>query len=148
MHAPTRAHQASPLTGSRRLSAPAMTRVAAVGTLAVWLGFTAPWALAKLPAPSPEAAAKAEEAKAKTAWSDKVAAFQLCKSQDRTAAAYQKAAAAAGRASSAPVATAPCADPGPFVPPAAASAAPAVAAAVAAPPKAPEATVAAPAPKK
>lgn len=45
---------------------------------------------AKLPALSPEAQAKAEEAKQKTAWSDKVAAYQLCKAQDRVAAAYRQ----------------------------------------------------------
>ena len=45
---------------------------------------------AKLPPLSPEAQAKAEEAKQRTAWSDKVAAFQLCKAQDRVAAAYQQ----------------------------------------------------------
>ena len=89
---------------------------------------------AKLPAPSPEAKAKAEEAKAKTAWSDKVAAFQLCKAQDRVAAHYQKDKNIKPAAS-----TAACADPGPYVPPDTAAAAPApgavapVAAAVVAP---------------
>ena len=69
---------------------------------------------AKLPALSAEAKAKAEEAKAKTAWSDKVAAFQLCKSQDKVAAQYwkTKGAAASGVAASIPA----CADPGPYVP--------------------------------
>lgn len=91
---------------------------------------------AKLPPPSPEAQAKAAEAKAKAAWGDKVAAFQLCKAQDRAAAAYYKAAKAAGRDTHAATATPPCADPGPFVynPEAAAPApAPAPAAAPAAP---------------
>ena len=36
-------------------------------------------ALAKLPPQSDEAKAKAAETAAKTAWSDKVASFQLCK---------------------------------------------------------------------
>ena len=45
---------------------------------------------AKLPPLSPEAQAKAEEAKQKTAWTDKVAAYQLCKAQDRLAAAYRQ----------------------------------------------------------
>ncbi len=81
--------------------------------------------LAKLPAPSDEAKAKAAEAAAKTAWSDKVAAYQLCKAQDRVAAGYQAAAKKAGHPASAPVETPACADPGPFayVPPAPASAA-------------------------
>ena len=64
---------------------------------------------AKLPPVSPEAQAKAEEAKQKTAWSDKVAAFQLCKAQDRVAAAYQQkkvGQAAPAAASAAAVATA------------------------------------------
>jgi hypothetical protein len=69
-------------------------------------------AVAKLPAPTPEAAAKADEAKAKTAWSDKVAAYQLCKAQDKIAVAYRGAATKASDAQ--PVATPPCTDPGPF----------------------------------
>lgn len=66
-------------------------------------------ALAKLPAPSDEAKAKAEEAKAKTAWAGKVDAFKLCKAQDAVVAHYKKAALAKGAAAST------CADPGPFV---------------------------------
>jgi len=71
-------------------------------------------AVAKLPALSPEAKAKADEAKAKTAWTDKVAAYKLCQSMDRTAAHYVKTAKASGKEVPAPVATPPCADPGPF----------------------------------
>ena len=86
--------------------------------------------LAKLPPLSPEAQAKADETKQKTAWSDKVAAYQLCQAQDRVAAAYRKAkgaqpkaqaaaapadAAAATPAASAAPATPPCQDPGPYV---------------------------------
>lgn len=81
-------------------------------------------AQAKLPTPelSPEAKAKAEEAKAKTAWSDKVAAFKLCQSMDRTAAHYYKT---SGKDPKSATTTAPCADPGPFAyTPAAAPAAP------------------------
>ena len=101
---------------------------------------------AKLPPLSPEAQAKAEEAKQRTAWSDKVAAYQLCKAQDRVAAAYQQkksgqpapaaasaaaVATAAGTpaAPAAPAAPAPAAVPPTEAPPAAtpvASAAPAV----------------------
>ncbi|MEO5735184.1 MAG: hypothetical protein ABIN96_00260 [Rubrivivax sp.] len=45
-------------------------------------------AIAKLPPPSDEAKAKASEAAAKTAWSGKVGAYQLCKTQDRLSTAY------------------------------------------------------------
>lgn len=90
-------------------------------------------ALAKLPAPSDEAKAKAAEAAAKTAHAGKVDAYQLCKSQDKVVAHYQKASKTANK--SAKPATPPCADPGPFVyTPAAA--APAVPAPVAAAPAA------------
>jgi len=86
--------------------------------------------LAKLPPLSPEAQAKADETKQKTAWSDKVAAYQLCQAQDRVAAAYRKAkgaqpkaqtatapadTAAATPAASAAPAIPPCQDPGPYV---------------------------------
>ena len=49
-------------------------------------------ALAKLPAPSDEAKAKAAEAAAKTAWSNNVANYQLCRSMDTVAAGYKLAA--------------------------------------------------------
>jgi len=72
-------------------------------------------ALAKLPAPSDEAKAKAAEAAAKTAWSNKVANYQLCKSMDKVATAYQAQAKKEGKAVKAPATTDACADPGPFV---------------------------------
>lgn len=65
-------------------------------------------ATAKLPALSDDAKAKAAETQAKTAHGAKVAAFQLCLSQDKVALKFADKARAA-----APV---PCADPGPFVP--------------------------------
>ena len=68
-------------------------------------------ALAKIPAPSDEAKAKAAEAAAKTAHAGKVDAYLLCKSQDKVAAQYRKSAKATGK----PVAMPPCVDPGPFV---------------------------------
>lgn len=73
-------------------------------------------AFAKLPAPNltPEAKAKAAEATAKTAWSGKVEAYQLCQSQDQVAAKYRASAAAAGKQLPPAPATPPCADPGPF----------------------------------
>ena len=68
--------------------------------------------------PAPEAAkATAAEAAAKSAWSDKIAAYQLCQTQDRIAEAYRKDAKAHGKAAPTPVSTAACQDPGPFVTP-------------------------------
>ncbi len=100
-------------------------------------------AAAKLPAPSDEAKAKAAEAAAKAGHGNKVAAYQLCKSMDKTAASYYKSAKAAGKETRPPVETPACADPGPFVytPPAAATAsAGPVAAPAAAAPAAPAAS--------
>lgn len=69
-------------------------------------------AMAKLPAPTDEAKAKADEAKAKTAWGDKIAAYKLCLAQDKTVAYYLKSKAPTGK----PVDGLPaCADPGPYV---------------------------------
>jgi hypothetical protein len=79
----------------------------------VLAGLAAP-AAAKLPPLSEEAKAKAAEATARTGWTNKVAEFQLCKTMDRVAATYQEQAKQAGKAAPAPVATPPCADPGPF----------------------------------
>ena len=101
-------------------------------------------AMAKLPALSDEAKAKAAEAAAKTAYGNKVADFQLCKSREKVAAHYYKTAKASGKPTNPPVATPPCVDPGAFV-----AAAPAAPAAVAAAPAAgakPAAPGAAPAP--
>ena len=99
-------------------------------------------AMAKLPAPSDEAKAKAAEAAAKTAHGNKVADYQLCKSREKVAAHYYKTAKATGKPTTPPVATPACADPGPYV---AAPAAPAVAAAPAPAAAKPGATPAAPA---
>ena len=71
---------------------------------------------AKLPALSDEAKAKAAEAAAKAAWTDKVGLYQLCKSMDRVADTYRKSSTAAGK--DVPGATAtPCVDPGPYATP-------------------------------
>lgn len=86
---------------------------------------------AKLPAPTPEDKAKADETKNKTAWSDKVAAYKLCQSQDRVAAQYFKATGKEPKAATTP----PCTDPGPYAPMAAASAPPLEAAGAHSPPK-------------
>lgn len=72
-------------------------------------------AVAKLPPLSPEAKAKADETKAKTAHTDKVAAYKLCQSMDRTAAHYFKTAKASGKDVKPATETPACADPGPFV---------------------------------
>lgn len=84
---------------------------AAVGTLGLGLLLAAGAAWAKLPPPSDEARALADAAKAKTAWSAKVAAYKLCLAQDRAVLRYKKQAAQPGTK---PAASA-CADPGPFV---------------------------------
>jgi len=57
-------------------------------------------ALAKLPTPvlDDAAKAKADEAKAKTAHATKVDAYKLCLSMDKAAAHYHKTAAAAAKA--------------------------------------------------
>ena len=88
-------------------------------------------AVAKLPALSDEAKAKAAETAAKTAHGNKVADFQLCKSREKVAAHYYKTAKATGAKANAPTATPACVDPGVYKPAeqAAAPAAPAPAAA-------------------
>ena len=74
-------------------------------------------ATAKIPAPVLDDAgkAKAAETAAKTAWSGKADSYQLCKSQDKSAAMYYKTAKATGKPTKPATATPPCADPGPFV---------------------------------
>jgi hypothetical protein len=71
---------------------------------------------AKLPAPvlTDEAKAKAEEAKAKTAWAAKVDSYKLCLSMDRAAGNYFKTAASTGKSVKPAAALPACADPGPF----------------------------------
>lgn len=74
-------------------------------------------AYATLP-PAPEAAKEqAKEAAAKTAWQDKVGAYQLCLAQDQVANRYRKDVSGGGKAAPTPVSTAACQDPGPFVTP-------------------------------
>jgi hypothetical protein len=90
-------------------------------------------AVAKLPAPSDEAKAKAAETAAKTAHGNKVADFQLCKTREKVAAHYYKTAKSTGAKTNPPTATPACVDPGVYKPadtaaaPAAAPAAPAAA---------------------
>jgi hypothetical protein len=97
-------------------------RVHQLGALVIAAAFVGV-ATAKLPALSEEAKAKAAETKAKADWTSKVAAYQLCKAQDKTVARYQADAAKAGRDAKPGTAGAACTDPGPFVAPAAAPAA-------------------------
>ena len=73
-----------------------------------------------MPAPTEDAKAKAAEAAAKSAWTDKVAAYQLCQAQDRVAAKYRSVAMSSGKPTLPAMTTAPCADPGPYVAPMAA----------------------------
>jgi hypothetical protein len=79
-------------------------------------------ASATLPPPSDEAKAKAAEAAAKAAHGSKVAAYQLCRSQDRVAADYFAAAKKSGTEVQPALPTPPCVDPGAFVPAAPAAA--------------------------
>ncbi|WP_309683528.1 hypothetical protein [Polaromonas sp.] len=71
--------------------------------------------LAKLPALSDDAKAKAAEAAAKTAWTGKVEAYQLCTVQDKVAAGYFQSSKAAGKETKPAAATPACTDPGAFV---------------------------------
>jgi len=114
-----------------------MKTVLTTAALIVAAGF----AVAKLPPVDDAAKAKAAEAAAKAAWQARADAYQLCKSQDKVAAAYGKnkvaarkdekaakpasapavaaapASAPASAASGTPVAyspPSPCLDPGPF----------------------------------
>jgi predicted lipid-binding transport protein (Tim44 family) len=67
-------------------------------------------AMAALPPLTPEQAEAAALAKAKTAYGDRVGAYQLCQAQNRVADRYRVAGAPAPAA---------CVAPPPFVPPAA-----------------------------
>ncbi|MCJ7799918.1 MAG: hypothetical protein MUP33_09225 [Polaromonas sp.] len=89
-----------------------MKKLLIVGLLAGASGM----ALAKLPALSDEAKAKAAEAAAKAAWAGKVDAYKLCKSQDKVAASYHLSAKAAGKETKPAMVLPACADPGAFSP--------------------------------
>ena len=91
-----------------------MKKLLIPGMLAGLLLSTSTMALAKLPPPSDEARAKAAEAAAKAAWSGKVAAYQLCKVQDKVVADYLASAKAAGKEAGAATPGPACADPGAF----------------------------------
>lgn len=112
-------------------------KTAAGALIALALVHASVWA--KLPPPSAEAKAKADETAAKTAHQGKVDAFLLCKSMDKVAARYQAEARKAGKAVKPSAGLAPCADPGKFVytPPAATPVVTTAAAPAAAPPPTP-----------
>ncbi|WP_025916243.1 hypothetical protein [Herminiimonas sp. CN] len=81
-------------------------------------------AVAKLPPLSEEAAAKAAEAKAKTAWASKLDAYKLCLSQDKVVARYRQEKSTSAQPADA---TPACSDPGPYVAASAVAAGPAAA---------------------
>ena len=91
-----------------------VARVIAAGLIA---GVFATSAAAKLPPPTDTAKAQAVETAAKAAWSDKLAAYELCLRQDRIAEAYRGNLRAAGKNATASMPTAPCSNPGPYVSP-------------------------------
>lgn len=126
----------------------AFTNILSKLSLAALIGLAAAAVSAKLPAPSDEAKAKAAATAAKTAWTDKVSAYQLCQAMNRVADGYRKEAKAAGRETQAAVETPACVDPGAFVPPVAVAAASAPATAPATAPASPAVPSAAPAPVK
>ncbi|MDQ0143931.1 hypothetical protein [Cupriavidus necator] len=96
-----------------------MTRILMLIAVAAGAAGTfAPGALAKLAPPTEAQQAKAADTRARAAWSDKVAAYQLCRAQDKTAAHYFADRKAHGQPARDPSQTAACADPGPFVAPA------------------------------
>ena len=84
-------------------------------SLVVLLALASAFAFAALPPAPPAAQEQASEAKAKAAWTDKVAAYQLCKSQDRVVETYRKS-HTSDKPASAPAQMPPCVDPGPYKP--------------------------------
>ena len=85
--------------------------------VALAAAFAAP-AFAKLPPPSDEAKAKAADTAARTAWTDKIGAYQLCQAMNRAAEHYRQTEKSAAKEAPASVETPPCIDPGPYAPPA------------------------------
>jgi hypothetical protein len=83
---------------------------------ALLLGLLAASASAKIPPPqlTDEQKVKAAEAAARTAWSNQVANFQLCRSMDKVAARYFTEAKAANKDVKPAVPAGDCTDPGPF----------------------------------
>jgi hypothetical protein len=86
--------------------------LAATGVLFAVLA--APLVQAKLPSPSAEAQIKADQAKAKAAWTSKEDSYKLCLKQNEVVEGYRKSAQAAGRETHPALPTPPCTDPGPY----------------------------------
>jgi hypothetical protein len=84
-------------------------------TIAVLVFLVASSCFAKLPPATDEEKAKAAEVAAKSAWADKVGAYQLCVATDAVAGRYRKDLKADGKDTPTPVATPACANPGPYV---------------------------------
>ena len=93
-----------------------MRSLLALAAVALVAGSFAGPVSAKLPPLSDEAKAKAAEAAARSAWTEKVGAYKMCLSMDRVAEVYRTSSKSLGKDAPAPVAMPPCADPGPFVP--------------------------------
>ena len=74
-------------------------------------------ACGKLPPLSDEDKAKAAQTAAKAAWDDKVSLYKTCLAMDRVAEVYRRDLKGVGKQIPSPTATAPCADPGPYVAP-------------------------------
>ena len=88
-------------------------RVALVLVTLVYAGL----AFGKLPPLSDDDQAKAAQASAKAAWTDKVSLYKTCLAMDRVAEVYRRDLKGAGKQIPSPTATAPCANPGPYVTP-------------------------------
>lgn len=102
--------------------------------LALMAALAAGSALATLPPPTEEAKAKAAITAAMTAWTDKIAQYQLCLAMDRAAERYRNGLNAAQKDIPPPAAAAPCVDPGPYVAPPTLAASPLEAAGAHSPP--------------
>ena len=86
-------------------------------TIVLILVAAAALAHGKLPPQSDAAKAQAAQTAAKAAWDDKVSLYKTCRAQDRAADMYRSNLKAAAKDIPTPTATAPCADPGPYVAP-------------------------------
>ena len=85
-------------------------------TIVLIVGSAAALAYGKLPPQSDAAKVQAAQT-AKAAWDDKVSAYKTWRAQDRAADMYRSNLKAAAKDVPTPTATAPCADPGPYVAP-------------------------------
>jgi hypothetical protein len=71
--------------------------------------------LAALPPPTEEAKAQAAATKAKSDWGEKVAAYKLCREQDRVAERYRATLSDSAKTALPRGVTPTCVDPGPYV---------------------------------